>query len=716
MPRRDEPARALRALAVDDDALLRTMAKRCLAGMGFAVTEFANAEEAIASTEQEVPDLVLLDVQMDGLDGFAACREFRRLHPEREIAILIMTGQTDHASIDEAFEAGASDFVGKPIDWGLLRHRVRFLMRAHHAFAEHRAALSRLRESEQGLARAQRIAGLGSWQWAPGESEMLWSAETHRLLGIAPAPGASTLAAFLEAVHADDRPAVEKALLAASAEARGFGLDHRVVTPAGEEIVVHQEAEIAASASGETILVSGTLQNVTALRRAEAKIHHLVSYDALTGLPNRRLLVEHLERAIGHAQRREGKVALLLLDIDRFKRVNDSLGHSVGDGCLRQIAGRLVGVTRATDAVARPSGPAPIAARLGGDEFAVVVRDIRSERDVSTIARRLLEAIRRPTQAGVEEIALSASIGIAQFPEDGGDAESLLQHADAAIDYAKERGGNAFRFFREAMNDVTRRSMLLENHLRLAIERGELALVYQPLVSTEDERIVGAEALCRWTSETLGPISPVEFIPLAEETGLIVALGEWALRQACRDLRRWREAGAPELSVSVNVSAIHIQEPDFVARVDAILREEGIAPQAIELELTESVFVGSARGVIQVIEELRGRGLRIALDDFGTGYSSLAQLTTLPIDDLKIDRSFVSRLGAQREVETLVAAVVAVSHQLGMRVTAEGVETAEQEAVLRALACDQLQGYRIARPMGAAALLEFVRRYGAARD
>jgi diguanylate cyclase (GGDEF)-like protein len=703
--------RAPRVLAVDDDALMRKMAAKCLAGMGFAVTECANAEEALACAERELPDLVLLDVEMDGLDGFEACRELRRRHPGREIAILIMTGHTDHGSIEHAFDAGASDFVSKPFDWALLRHRVRFLMRAHQAFSDHRAALELLRESEQSLARAQRIAGLGSWQWTPGDTEMLWSVETHRLLGIEATPGVSTFAAFLEAVHADDRAAVEKALVDAATRAQGFSLDHRIVTPAAEEIVVHQEAEVELGAAGEMPLVTGTLLNVTAVRRAEARIRQLVSYDALTALPNRRLLVRHLERVMRHARGDDEVVAVLLIDIDRFKRVNDGLGHSFGDECLRAIAERLVAATRATDTLARASSPELLAARLGGDEFAVVVRAIRSERDVTTIARRLLEVIRRQIQVGVEEITLSASIGIAQFPGDAEEPETLLQHADAAIDYAKERGGNAFRFFRDAMNETTRRSMLVESQLRLAIERGELALAYQPLLSTKDDRIGGVEALCRWTSPTLGSIPPTEFIPVAEETGLIVPLGSWVLRRACRDLREWRRAGVSVPRVAVNVSGLHLREPEFLDGVTAILREEGVEPQALELELTESTFVGSDSTVVRLLEDLRGTGIGIALDDFGTGYSSLAQLMTIPIDVLKIDRSFVSRLGEQQEVETIVAALIAVSHQLGKAVTGEGVETAEQEAVLRALDCDHLQGYRIARPMDASALLEFLRRH-----
>jgi len=706
--------RAPRAFAVDDDALVRTMAKRCLAGMGFEVTECASGEEALARAEADPPDIVLLDVQMEGLDGFDTCRALRRRFPEREIAIVIMTGQTDHESIERAFDAGATDFVSKPVDWGLLRHRLRFVMRAHYAFADHRAALVRLRDSEEGLARAQRIAGLGSWQWCPGETEMLWSAETHRLLGIDPAPGASTYAAFLEAVHAEDRASVEKAFADAATQGAGFSIDHRIITAAGEEIVVHQEAQIETGPHGAP-LVTGTLQNVTALRRAEARIRHLVSYDPLTALPNRRLLIQHLDRVIGHARRRGEKAALCLIDLDRFKRVNDGLGHSVGDACLRAVAERLVGAIRVTDALSRPTSPTPIAARLGGDEFAVVLRDVRSERDVAAIARRLLDMARQPLQVAGEEITLSASIGIAQFPGDGEDSEELLQHADAAIDYAKQRGGDAFRFYRNMMNEDMRRSMQMESQLRLAIERGELVLHYQPLLSTEDDRVAGVEALCRWSSGVLGAVPPDQFIPVAEESGLIVALGDWALRQACRDLRAWREAGAPDLYVAVNISATHLEEPGFADRLGAILAEERIDPHGLQIELTESVLIESDAGVLRLFEELRAMGIRVALDDFGTGYSSLAQLTTLPIDVLKIDRSFVARLGQQREVETLVAAVIAVAQQLGMDVTAEGVETAEQEAALRRLACDRLQGFRIATPMPAAELPDFLRRHAQSR-
>jgi len=691
-----------RVLVVDDDPVVRLLASRCLAAMGLAVESAEDGAAAIAAAHRVVPDLVLLDVEMPGLDGFETCAELRRQLPQRETAILIATGHTDKETIDRAFEVGATDFVSKPLDWPLLQHRVRFLLRAHDAFAE-------LRESGQRLENAQRLARVGDWEWHLAEGEMLWSAQVYAVLGVAPGAGAASRAAYLAAAHPEDRPILEKALAAAASEARGFSLDHRIVLPDGEERIVHQEVEVRTGPSGAAEVITGTVQDVTAARRAEERIRYLATYDALTALPNRRLLVEHLERSLGHAVRRGESLALLCVDLDRFRRVNESLGHGGGDRLLQAVAERMLSCVRSTDFVGRSEPGGPVLSRLGGDEFTVVLRPVRSGEDAAIAARRILDALRAPFPTGGGEVSLGASIGIALHPGDGDDAETLLRNADAAIEAAKRRGGSVYQFFREAMNERSSRTLQLERLLRLGLARGELSVAFQPQLEVSSGRVVGVEALARWEHAELGVVGPAEFIPVAEESGLIFELGLQVLRLSCRQLAAWKRRGDPPLTVAVNVSGRQLHDPDFARAVEALLREERTDPSCLELEITESALLVDDTATISTLEHLHALGIRLALDDFGTGYSSLSHVVRLPIDVIKIDRGFVADLGSERRGATLVAGVVALGRALGLRVIAEGVETREQHAMLEALGCDVLQGFHVAAALPADALSEFLR-------
>ncbi|HEX5067068.1 MAG TPA: EAL domain-containing protein [Myxococcota bacterium] len=685
-----------RVLVVDDDPVMRMVATRCLTAMKFQVAEAQNGRDAIERVLRDRPSLVLLDLEMPGMDGFETCAELRRLLSQRQLAILVVTGRSDKATIDRAFEAGATDFVSKPLDWSLLQHRVRFLMRAH-------AALDELRGSEQRLANAQRLARIGDWEWQPGESEMLWSAQLYDTLGVTPGV-APTLDMLLAAVHPSDRAAVEKALLGAREDGQGFSLDHRVVTPDGEERIVRQDVEVRRALAGTTECLTGTLQDITAVRVAEERVRYLAHYDSLTALPNRRLLVEHLERSLAHARKHGDTLALLYVDIDRFKRINDSLGHDVGDRVLREVSERMLGCVRSTDFVSRSEISDPLISRLGGDEFSVVLRRIRSGDDAGIAARRILEALSAPFIANHAEVTLRGSVGIALFPGDGEDPETLLRNAEAAIAEAKARGGATYQFFREAMNEGSWRALRIETLLRGAIRSGELTLAYQPQLEVASGRLVAVEALARWHSAELGDVTPSEFVPVAEKSGLIGELGAWALREACGQLAAWRANGDPMLPISVNVSSRQLYDPDFPEKVTAVLREMQLETSWLEFEITESALLVDETSAAATLAHLRGLGIRLALDDFGTGYSSLSHVVRLPIDVIKIDHSFVADLGSANRGSAIVAAVVALGRKLGLRVTAEGVETTEQRRALEALGCDVLQGFHIAHPMSADAL------------
>jgi diguanylate cyclase (GGDEF)-like protein len=691
-----------RVLVVDDDPVIRLLASRCLAAMGLAVEQAEDGRAAIEAVGRSVPHLVLLDVEMPGLDGFETCAELRRRLPARELGVLIATGHTDKATIDRAFEVGATDFVSKPLDWPLLQHRVRFLLRAHEAFAE-------LRDSEKRLENAQRLARIGDWEWAVGEREMLWSAQVYEILGLPQEPGIATLPSYLEVAHPEDRDALEKALQAAATEASGFRIEHRLQLPGGEERIVHQVVEVGLGPDGAVDRLTGTLQDVTTARRAEERIRYLASYDALTALPNRRLLVDHLERSLGHARRRGEALALLCVDLDRFKRFNESLGHDNGDRLLQAAAERMLTCVRSTDFVGRAEPGGPVLSRLGGDEFTVVLRQVRSGEDAAIAARRILESLRAPFAIGLGQVSLGASIGIALYPGDGDDAETLLRNADTAVDAAKRRGGSLYQFFRDAMNERSSRALRIEALLREGIGRGELSLVYQPQLSASSGRVVAVEALARWRSAELGPVGPSEFIPLAEESGLIHEIGLRVLREACRQVAAWRQGGQPVVTVAVNVSVRQLHDPDFARTVEAVLREEGTEPADLELEITESALLVDDAALVEALARLRRLGIRLALDDFGTGYSSLSHVARLPIDVIKIDRSFVAGLGSASRGAAIVAGVVGMGRELGLRVTAEGVETREQQEVLAALGCDVLQGFLVSEPLAADAVPGFLR-------
>jgi diguanylate cyclase (GGDEF)-like protein len=688
-----------RILIIDDDPLVRLLACQAAEALGFEAQEAVDGREGLAMIESRRPDLVLLDVDMPVLNGFQTCAAIReRGH---EIPVLIATGLTDSETIDRAFEVGATDFINKPLDWHVLQHRIRFLLRASRAFEELRSTLSDLQDSQNRLATARRLGSIGSWEWAPGEAEMIWSEELYRMLEMEPSVGASSLDGFLAAIHPEDRPIIEKSLRKAAAEATAWSLDHRILTLSGETRIVHQQVEVRCGAQGAAECVSGTIQDITDRRRAEEQIRQLAHYDALTSLPNRRSLEKYLGRVLERARRCSETTALLFLDLDRFKRINDTMGHVSGDDLLKAVAQRLLEMVRTTDYVGRPNEIVAPVSRLGGDEFAVVLNQIASANEASQAAGRLLEALSQPFHLSGQEVVMGACIGIALFPNDAQDANSLLRSADSALHQAKAAGGTTYSFFSESMNERATRKLQLETGLRRGIDLDELFLQYQPLKHVQTGRIMGVEALVRWQSPEFGLLPPMEFIPLAEETGLIEALGAWVLNAACAQLRSWEEQGLTLLRVSVNISSEQFRMPGIARMVEATLQGNGLDPSRLELEITESAIIGEEPSVIEAVHSLKELGVDLALDDFGTGYSSLTHLIRFPIDRIKIDRSFVSRIGNDPQSDAIVAALVGMAHRLGLSVTGEGVETEAQERFLLAEDCDILQGFLIGRPSGA---------------
>jgi diguanylate cyclase (GGDEF)-like protein/PAS domain S-box-containing protein len=432
----------------------------------------------------------------------------------------------------------------------------------------------------------------------------------------------------------------------------------------------------------------GVARDITASVRAEEELARMAHFDALTGLPNRALLQERLKRAMARADRGQTLLAVMFLDLDQFKEINDSLGHAVGDAVLKETAQRLEACLRATDTVAR----------LGGDEFTILLEDVHTADEIATVAAKLLVAIAERVRVGEHELHLSTSIGVTVYPLDDHDADTLLKNADLAMYHAKQEGRNNVQFFSHDMSERTEKRVGLIGRLRGAISRGELQLHYQPQVDVRSGAILGVEALLRWTDRDLGPVPPMQFIPLAEDTGLILSIGEWVLREACAQAKRWQDAGHGPLTMAVNLSARQFRQRNLVETVSAILAQTGLDPGCLELEITESTTMHRTEESVAGLQALHRLGVRISLDDFGTGYSSLAYLHRFPVHTLKVDQSFVRDIKSDRDDAAIVSTVISLARQLELKSLAEGVETPEQLAFLRTRGCDSYQGYLFCRP------------------
>ncbi|KGE04764.1 putative bifunctional diguanylate cyclase/phosphodiesterase [Pseudohaliea rubra] len=567
-------------LVSDDDMNVRLLTRQCLEAEGMTVVEAADGQQALDAFLRERPDLIFLDVEMPGLSGLEVCRRIREMPQGENIPIMIVTGSDDRKSIDEGFEAGATQYKTKPVNWSLLGRDVQYMLRASNA--------------------------------------------------------------------------------------------------------------------------------LNSLKRQEDRLRYLAYYDPLTNLPNRRSFNEQLTRILKRAQRLDHSAALLFIDLDNFKRINDSIGHGRGDRLLVEIAKRLARELREDDAINYLSDSNAGAvderdrnteiARLGGDEFTVVLSDVRDMRDVESVAQRIIQTLSEPISLHSHNPVVTPSIGIAMYPQDGLDADSLVRNADTAMYAAKADGRACFRFYNEAMNARSVEQLKLEEDLREAMREGQLELRYQPQVDTTTGRVVSLEALVRWKHPVRGLISPGDFIPVAERTGQIIELGEWVLSEVARHCTFWETLGLDDFRVCVNISPLQFNQPDLVERVRYFLEHSGLRPSRLELELTESAIMTDAKTNIDKLRQLNELGLDLAVDDFGTGYSSLSYLKRFPIRTLKIDQSFVADMSSHDGV-AIVDAIIVLAKTLNLRSIAEGIETRDQLRHLAAQHCDLLQGFFFARPL-----------------
>ena len=684
-------------LLVDDDEVNLLLTALALRERGFSIFEASGGEQALAMLRDWTPDIIVLDALMPGLDGFDTCKRLRRTSGFENVPVLMLTGLEDDASITRAYQAGASDFFVKATQWSLLAGRLHYLLRASRTRIE-------LERNRSKLARAQDLARMGSFDWRRAEGGLLMSPEALRVFGFGPNESV-TLRVLLRMVPQDDRLSFLRQLHEATRRASVLATDVSIVIFDGRQRVIHVEAEPEFNEHGHGAGYSGIVQDVTDRRQAEDKIRQLANFDALTGLPNRRQLIWRAERALEQARRMQHQCALLLIDLDRFKFINDTLGHAAGDELLVEVSRRLRACVRHSDQFmegqveavgARSHRALEAVGRLGGDEFVALLPEITCDADAERVAERVLISLRDPIFISGQECFVTASVGVAIFPRDGNTVVDLLRNSDVAMYSVKAQGKNSSAIYSPQLAGRGREKLELETALHKAIERDELVLHYQPKIDVRAAKMVGTEALMRWQrGDKLVP--PGDFIPLAEETGLIVPLSEWALRQAAGQARAWQESFGFADSIAVNLPSRLFERSDLVEHIHQCVTAVGVPHRVIQLEITESNLMKDLQNVIPALHRLNEIGVEISIDDFGTGYSSLAYLTTLPISELKIDRSFVRDLGITPQSSAVVTAIIALARSLGLRVVAEGVETLRQMEVLHRLGCGVMQGFLFSR-------------------
>ena len=671
-------------LVVDDDAMTRVLVTEALEPEGFRIAEADCGQAGLDAFRQLLPDLILLDVTMPGMSGFECCELLRQLPGGAHIPVVVLTGNDDDESIKRALEVGATDFLTKPMPWRLLAHRVRYLLRANEA-------MDALARSQAALNHAQNLARLGSWEFRIGTGDSYWSPELFRILGLPVASVPANFDSLLLCVPEEQRAELLDAYMRLRAGGASYGLEHVVRHPGGGERVVFQQAEGVREA-GQLTVLRGTVQDITERKLQEKRIEYLANHDALTGLPNRNLLADRIGQLISHARRTGLFLAVLVLDLDRFKFVNDSYGHPVGDALLQAVALRLQHAVREGDTVAR----------LGGDEFVLLLADLADGNTAEEVVQKVIAAFIAPFRLVGHELHISTSVGVSVFPSDGDNDEKLLKTADAALYCAKDKGRNGYQFYNRKMGVLLEERAEIEQALHQALARRELELHYQPKVDLRSGQIYGMEALVRWRRPEIGLMPPDRFIPLAEQTGLIIPIGEWVLRTACAQLREWHANGFPHLTMAVNVSARQFRQVNMPALVQEVLDVSDIGAEYLELELTESLLMQDREIVVPALEELKRIGVTLSLDDFGTGYSSLSYLKQFPIDIIKIDQSFIRDVTDSVDGASLTKSIIAMAKSLHMTTVAEGVETAGQLNFLNTHHCDAMQGYYFSRPLPSA--------------
>jgi diguanylate cyclase (GGDEF)-like protein/PAS domain S-box-containing protein len=668
-------------LVIEDNPGDMRLLREMLAGAGAFDAEIVHAQtmrEGESALRKNPVDLILLDLGLPDAQGIEAVRRARFAAPR--LPLVVLTGLDDEMVAERAMQEGAQDYLIK----GQIETRA--LLRAIRYALERKSMEAALFRSKKQAEVTLNCIGdaVVSLDTAGRVTFVNRAAET--MTGWAWRDARGRLASdVIRIVDAANRSPASDPVETANGRFREThqGTNGILIRRDGSEMAIEDSLAPLYDRDGEAMGAVVVFRDVSVTRALAAKLVHTAQHDFLTGLPNRVFLNDRIESAIAIAPRHAKKVALMFLDLDGFKHINDSLGHSIGDKLLQSVSRRLADCVRGSDTLSRQ----------GGDEFVVLLSEVEHAQDPAITARRMLDAVAEPHHIEHHILHVTASIGVSIFPDDGTDAETLVKNADTAMYQAKANGRQSYQFFKPAMNARAIERQSVEEHLRCALPLAEMSLHYQPKVSLKTGTIIGAEALLRWANPMLGAVAPAMFIPVAEESGLIVPIGAWVMRAACEQAKAWNRPGLPRMTMAVNVSAVEFRNEGFLAGVFRALDETGLEPGLLELELAESVLMKRGGPTAAILAALRARGVQVAIDDFGTGYSSLSYLCRFPVDALKIDQSFIREIGTSGSHTSIVAAVIGMAHNLKIRVVAEGVEDLDELAFLKQHACDEAQGH-----------------------
>ena len=692
----DHSATALpdaRILIVDDEGVTRMLIRRVLEGHGYRVLEAQDGQTAAQLCADEAPDLVLMDVRMPVMNGFDACSAIRRQALGRHTPVLMLTALDDVEAVRFAFEAGATDFITKPINWALLAQRVRYALRTSQT---ERA----LRESQLALARAHKIARLGQWRLTFATGQLQCSRDVRDMLGQGGEPERSSrplsVRDVLARVLPDDRLHLYRFARALRHARQEREVEIRVGDGASAVRYLFLCADVVLDEAGRPCGIFGVAQDVSERRHAEARLSYHAHFDALTGLPNRVLFRDRVTTAVTAAQQGGRSFAVMTIDVDVLQRTQASVAQAASDRILKAVAERLASVLRDRDTLCR----------LEGDSFALLVTEVEGERKVAGSAKRLIEAFAVPLPVDDWELLAHVQVGVAVYPSDGQDVDVLLEHSGAARARARESAGSSYHFYTADMHSRVLDRLGTEVALYRGLERGEFELHYQPKLDLRSGLVTGVEALLRWNRPGVGLQMPDQFIDILEQTGLIMDAGDWVLRQACVAIRTL----PLPLSLAVNISPRQFLHPQLADRLMHMLDEVRFPADRLELEVTEQIVVEDEARAVATLHDLASRGIRVALDDYGTGFSSLQRLKRLPLHTLKIDKSFVLSLPGSRLDTAIVRSTIDLCRQLGIQVVAEGVEDDAVMRLLRDYGCDMAQGYAICRPLPLAQLVDWLAR------
>lgn len=683
-------------LIVDDDSMACDMLDRRLKRKGFKSSIAMGGRKAIDQIPNNTFDIILLDLNMPDIDGLAVLRMIRETYSKAELPVIMVTGHSEDEKIVHALQQGANDFLTKPYSFNIMLARIRSQLACRFAYVA-------LRESEQRYALAMQGANDGLWDWNLTDDTIYFSPQWKAMLGYRETEIDNQFSSWFDCVHLEDQKQLKEDIQQhLEGQSLAFQGEYRVRHKNGSYRWMMYKGIAVRNASNEPMRLLGSQRDIT-----ENKIK-----DPLTGLSNRLLFLHRLKFSFERKKRNpQYKFAVLFLDLDQFKMINDSLGHAVGDRLLQEAAKRLESSVRSTDMVAKLDSPHVIA-RMGGDEFTILLEDLRLPKDSITIAERIQQILQKPFQLDGREVFVSTSIGIAlcegqleyQKPEE------MLRDADTAMYRAKAKGRGRYELFDKEMHTRAMERLELETELRRAVEEQQFHVYYQPLIELSTQRIKGFEALVRWQHPTKGIVSPGVFIPVAEESGLITAIGMWVFEESCRQLKQWHDLGFEHLDININLSRKQFFATHLSKECKQILERTKIDPKHVVFEITESTVMDNQGRESKMLQELKHLGLRLSMDDFGTGYSSLSLLRQLPFDSLKLDRSFIDKMDTDPKEAAMVRHIIAIAYECGLDVTAEGVERVKQLQLLCEMKCTQAQGYYFSRPVPGAEATQLLRK------